>query len=135
MWGNIMGCYFNFFIYLFSHQWHEELLETSLRDRLSDLQEMPHRFLLYGKWRLFWRGSKSKMLLKLLIIIIQILWNFLQNKNVLLIFASSLIFSGLFSYLFGIKFSNVYDVIGCEMQSPRKSKCIQIILLSISIQI
>ena len=59
------------------------------------------------------------MLLKLLIRIIQILWNFLQIKNVLLIFASSLIFSGLFSYLFGLKFSNVYDVIGYEMQSPR----------------
>lgn len=41
---------------------------------------------------------------------------------------SSFIDSSLFRYLFGVKFNNTYDVIGHEMPSPRKSKCIQIIL-------
>lgn len=41
---------------------------------------------------------------------------------------SSFIDSSLFRYLFGVKFNNTYDAMDHEMQSPRKSKCVQIIL-------
>ena len=54
VWRNLMGCFFNF-LYIFSYQWHGELLE-SMRDRLSDLQEMPHKFLCIWNMKNFLKG-------------------------------------------------------------------------------
>lgn len=118
VWRYIMELYSNFLIQYIS------FLASDI-GTLSALQEMPSRCLCIWKMEKSLKGSTSKYsennkYIKKL--------STKQEYTFHICILSSFIDSGLFIYLFGVEFNNTYDAIGHEMQSPRKYKCIQIIL-------